>query len=352
LMNLNHFLVLALVKVLSLLTSLPFASFYLPTPSPLEILLFYLLLLVSLHLRRRRLYQVLFATIVFIFALDFAYWNLNGYFQKELKITFIDVGQGDSIFIEFPKGKRMLIDGGGLYGDHFDIGKKVIAPFLWKKRVRRIDYLVLTHPDPDHLKGLLFIASHFSIGQFWENGICVESPSYQELEEILSRKRIKRHILNTSIPPLHIHGVELSFLHPPPRKLPQREKWDSSFINNQSLVMKLKFKNIQVLLTGDIEEEAEYRMLMEGLPLKADVLKIPHHGSLSSSTLPFLQRVQPIYAILSAGNRNRGRLPHPEVLKRYESLGIKVLRTDQQGAISITTDGEKMKIKSFLKMKE
>lgn len=352
LMNINHFLILALVEVLSFLASLPFASFYLPTPSPLEILLFYLLLWVSLHLRRRRLYRVLFAAIVFISALDIAYWNLNGYFQKELKMTFIDVGQGDSIFIEFPKGKRMLIDGGGLYGDHFDIGKKVIAPFLWKKKVRRIDCLVLTHPDPDHLKGLLFIASHFSIGQFWENGLRVESPSYQGLEEILSRKKIERHILDASFSPLNIHGVELSILHPPPRKLSQREKWDLSFINNQSLVIKLQFKNIKVLLTGDIEEEAEYRMLMKGLSLKADILKIPHHGSLSSSTLPFLQRVQPIYAILSVGNRDRGRLPHPEVMKRYERLGIKVFRTDQQGAISITTDGENMKVKSFLKTKE
>jgi len=264
----------------------------------------------------------------------------------------LDVGQGDAILIEFPKGKRMLIDGGGLYGEHIDIGKKVIAPFLWGKKIRRIDYLVLTHPDPDHLKGLLFIASHFSIGQFWENGLRVQSPHYQGLEEILTRRKIERHILNASISPLDIDGVQLSILHPPARKDRPREKWDSRFINNQSLVMKLQFNEIQVLLTGDIEEEAESHMLREGLSLKADILKIPHHGSLSSSSLPFLQRVQPIYAILSVSDRNRGRLPHPEVLKRYERLGIKVFRTDQQGAITTTTDGKKMKVESFLKTSE
>lgn len=349
LINLNHLLTLALVEVLSFVASLPFASIYLPTPSPLEISLYYLLLFLSVHLRKRKGIRYLSVGILLILSLDVAYWNLKGYFQKELKITFIDVGQGDSILVEFPKGKRMLIDGGGLYEEHFDIGKKVIAPFLWKKKICRIDYLVLTHPDPDHLKGLLFIASHFSIGQFWENGLHVESASYQRLEEILKRKRIERYILNASISPLNIYGVELSILHPPPREEQQREKRDSKFINNQSLVMKIQLKNIQILLTGDIEEEAEYRMLREGVSLKADILKIPHHGSLSSSTLPFLQKVQPSYAILSVDNRNKGRLPHPEVLKRYERLGINVLRTDQQGAISITTDGEKMKIEPFLK---
>lgn len=352
LININNFLTLALVEVLSFLASLPFASLYLPTPSPLEISLFYLLLFLIVHLRKGGFIRYLFVGILLILALDFVYWNLKGYFQKELKMTFIDVGQGDSIFIEFPKGKRMLIDGGGLYGDHFDIGKKVIAPFLWEKKVCRIDYLVLTHPDPDHLKGLLFIASHFSIGQFWENGLRVESPTYQGLEEILSRKKIERHILNASISPLNIHGVQLFILHPPARKEPQKEKGDPRFINNQSLVIKLQFKNIQILLTGDIEREAEDRILREGLSLKADILKIPHHGSLSSSTLPFLREVQPIYAILSVGNRDRDRLPHPEVLKRYERLGIKVFRTDQHGAISITTDGKDMKVKSFLKRKE
>ncbi len=347
LINLNHFLTLALLEVLSFLASFPLASIYLPTPSAFEILLFYLLLFLSIHLRRERLPQYLFVGILFIFALDLAYWNLRGYFQNELKMTFIDVGQGDSILIEFPRGKRMLIDGGGLYGERFDIGKKVIAPFLWKKKICRIDYLVLTHPDPDHLKGLLFIASHFSIDQFWENGLRVESPSYQGLEEILLRKKIKRYILHASISTLNIHGVQLSILHPPERKEPKSEKVDSRYINNQSLVMKLQFKNIRVLLTGDIEEEAEDRMLREGLSLKADILKIPHHGSLSSSTLPFLQRVKPSYAILSVDNRNKAKLPHPEVLRRYERLGIKIFRTDQKGAISITTDGEKIKLSSF-----
>ena len=112
--------------------------------------------------------------------------------------------------------------------------------------------------------------------------------------------------------------------------------------------MKLQFKNVSLLLSGDIGQEAEERMLRKGHLLKADILKIPHHGSSSSSSPIFLQRVNPAYAVLSVGERNIGRLPHPEVMKRYQQLGIKIFRTDKHGAITVVTDGEKFEMKTFL----
>ena len=115
--------------------------------------------------------------------------------------------------------------------------------------------------------------------------------------------------------------------------------------------MKIQFKQITILLAGDIEQEAEYRMMRKGLPIKADLLKIPHHGSASSSTHAFLEGVKPFYAILSVSERNIGRLPHPEVLKRYERLGTKIFRTDKHGAVTVVTDGERIEIKTFLKDK-
>jgi len=284
-----------------------------------------------------------------VFALDLAFWNLKDLFQKDLQLTFIDVGHGDSILVEFPGGKRMLIDGGGLREDRFNIGKNVIAPFLWKKKIRRIDTLVLTHPDPDHLKGLNFIASQFSIDQFWDNGFQTDSEPYLQLKKILEEKKIKIHSLNEETPSQIMNGVEISFLNPPVWGATQRKVrslWD---LNNASLVMKLRFKNISVLLTGDIGKEAEERILRKGYLLKSDVLKIPHHGSSSSSSPLFLERVKPTYAILSVGERNIGRLPHPEVLKRYQQLGSRILRTDKDGAITVMTDGEKMEVKTFLK---
>jgi competence protein ComEC len=243
----------------------------------------------------------------------------------------------------------MLIDGGGLPEDRFDIGKNVIAPFLWNKKIRRIDYLVLTHPDPDHFKGLNFIAAHFSIGQFWESGLRSDSEFYSGLEKTLLKKEVKTFSLNEKTPCKIINGVQLSFFNPPGKVELDRIGRMTSFFNNHSLVMKLQFKNMKVLLAGDIEKEVEYRLMREGYSLRADILKVPHHGSSSSSTPYFLQRVNPNDAILSVGERNIGRLPHPEVLKRYEELGIKIFRTDRHGAIRVITDGDSVKIIPFIK---
>jgi competence protein ComEC len=243
----------------------------------------------------------------------------------------------------------MLIDGGGLYEDRFDIGKNVIAPLLWKKKIRKIDTLVLTHPDPDHLKGLIFIASQFSIGQFWDNGFQTESESYVQLKKILSEKKIKTQSLNEETPPQTINGVEISVLNPPVWNAMSRkvhQQWD---LNNSSLVLKFRFKNVSVLLAGDIGKEAEEWILRKDYLIRSEILKIPHHGSSSSSSPIFLERVKPTYAILSVGERNIGRLPHPEVLKRYERLGAKIFRTDKHGAITVITDGENIDVKTFLK---
>jgi competence protein ComEC len=344
LINMNGFITLALVRVLGFLASLPFASFFVSTPTVFEIALFYSLLFLAAHLRKGKKIRYLFAGVCIILACDLGYWTLKDSFQKDLKLTFIDVGHGDSILIEFPKGKKMLVDGGGLYEDRFDIGKNVIAPFLWKKKIGRIDALVLTHPDPDHLKGLNFIASQFSIGQFWDNGYQTQSEPYLQLKKILSEKRIKIQSLHEETSPQIINGVEISVLNPPVWNVIQGKVKHLRDLNNSSLVMKLQFKNVSVLLAADAGKEAEARMLRSGCALRADILKVPHHGSSSSSSLPFLDSVNPAYAILSVGERNIGRLPHPEVLKRYEQLGIRLFRTDKQGAITVLTDGKEIKV--------
>lgn len=349
LINLNGFITVILLRVLAFFASLPFASFYVSTPTVFEIVLFYSLLFLVAHFQKDKKIRYLFVGLCMAFACDLAYWNLKDSFQKDLKLTFIDVGHGDSILIEFPKGKKMLIDGGGLSEDRFDTGKNVIAPFLWKKKIRRIDTLVLTHPDPDHLKGLNFIASQFSIGQFWESGFETQSEPYLRLKETLKQKNIKTQSLSEETPSQTVHGVEISVLNPPARNAPQRKVQNPSDLNNSSLVLKLQFKHVSVLLAGDIEKEAEESMLRKGYPLKTDMLKVPHHGSSSSSSPLFLEMVKPAYAILSVGERNVGRLPHPDVLKRYERLGAEIFRTDRQGAIAVVTDGKDIKIKPFLR---
>ncbi len=349
LIHINDFITLVLLKVVAFFASIPYASFFVSTPTIFEITLFYLLLFLAVHLRKRKMIRYLFAGLCLVFVFDLAYWNLKDSFQKDLQLTFIDVGHGDATLIEFPEGKRMLIDGGGLYEDRFDIGKNVIAPFLWKKKIRRIDMLVLTHPDPDHFKGLNFIASQFSIGQFWDNGVQTNSEAYLRLKKTLDERKIKIRSVHEETPPPVINGVEISLLNPPALNETRRKDRNLLDFNNSSLVMKLRFKNISVLLAGDIGEEAEGRMVRKGCSLRADILKIPHHGSSSSSSLLFLERVKPTYAILSVGERNIGKLPHPEVLRRYEHLGSSIFRTDKQGAITMITEGENIEVKTFLK---
>jgi competence protein ComEC len=347
LIQINQFITLMLLKVIALFSSLPFASLFVSTPTPLEIVLYYLLLFSAVHLRKNGRIRYLWIGLCMVLILDLAYWNLKDHFKRDLTLTFLDVGHGDSILVEFPKGKRMLIDGGGSYEDRFDIGKNVVSPFLWSKKIRSIDYLVLTHPDPDHLKGLIFIADHFNIGQFWSTGLATGSEAYLRLEETLTERKIRRIPLNDKSPPLTIEGVKISFLNPPEPEELHRMSRNRTLINNSSLVLKVQFKNVRFLMTADIGQEAEYRMMREGYPLKSDLLKIPHHGSASSSSPPFLERVNPAYAILSVGERNIGHLPNPEVMKRYQQIGSTIFRTDRHGAITVTTDGEKIEIKPF-----
>jgi len=349
LIHITGWVTLILLRVVAFFASIPYASLFISTPTLFEIILFYLLLFSFVHLRKGRRIRYIFGGLCLVLILDLAFWNFKDLFQKDLRLTFIDVGHGDSILIEFPKGKRMLIDGGGLHEDRFDIGKRVIAPLLWKKKIRRIDTLVLTHPDPDHLKGLIFIASQFSIGRFWDNGFQTESESYLQLKKILGERKIKTQSLDEETPPQMINGVEIWVLNPPVWNLTQRKNQNLLDLNNSSLVLKLRFKNVSVLLVGDIGKEAEGRMLRKGYPLRADILKIPHHGSSSSSSPLFLERVKPTYAILSVGERNIGRLPHPEVMKRYLQLGSKILRTDKHGAITVVTDGANIEVKTFLR---
>jgi competence protein ComEC len=147
-----------------------------------------------------------------------------------------------------------------------------------------------------------------------------------------------------------INGVRISVFNPPSGRWDSEPASEGKFHNNQSLVLKVQFKDVSFLLAGDIEKESELRMLRAGHPVKADLLKVPHHGSASSSTAVFLNRVRPAYAIVSASERNAGRLPHPEVLERYRALGTRVFRTDRHGAITVVTDGKRIEVRPFLKV--
>jgi competence protein ComEC len=270
--------------------------------------------------------------------------------RGQLQVTFLDVGQGDASFIRFPDGTTMLIDGGGSFRDDADIGARVIAPFLWHTRVRRLDYLVATHPQSDHAKGLLFPLRHFPVQQFWDNGTPVYAPWYGHLRREAEERGIYRAVASEGLSRNTIAGVHLALLHPTPTFQPRikRGRAEDADENNRSIVLKLTYGTISFLFTGDIEQDAEGFLIQTGRDLRATILKVPHHGSRTSSTEAFVQAVNPWVAVISVPRDSRFGHPHAVVVDRYRRFDAHVLRTDEHGAITFHTDGQSVWIEPYI----
>ena len=268
-----------------------------------------------------------------------------------LEVTFLDVGQGDASVIRFPRGSAMLIDGGGSYRDDFDVGERVVAPFLWSQGMRRVDYVVATHPHPDHAKGLGYILRDFRVRQFWDNGAQSLAPWYDKLRQMAMAQDVYRNVVLDGPTALTIDGVALELLHPSPTfqpRMKQRGSGENAGENNCSLVIKLTYGSISILFTGDIEQEAERSLLQSGQNLRATILKVPHHGSRTSSSALFVRAIDPQVAVFSVQRDNRFGHPHPLVVDRYTALGTQILRTDAHGAITLRTDGRSVWIEPYL----
>ncbi|MBI5286388.1 MAG: MBL fold metallo-hydrolase, partial [Deltaproteobacteria bacterium] len=329
----------ASVWVVDLFSKVPYSSVWVTTPAILEIALFYGLVMCILEFKRYRVARYAFAIALITFIIDYGYWYHRLYHNPNLKVTFISIGQGDSSLVEFPGGKRMLIDGGGFHSDDFDVGEKVIAPFLWKNKIKRVDYLVLSHPQADHLKGLTFIARNFGVKEFWWNGD-KGGEEFVELMDVVNKKGIKKAVINATTLSLEIKGAKLEFLHPPEGSHPLS-------VNDRSLVIKITYGKVRLLFPGDIQKNGEALLLNSNKDLKATVLKVPHHGSRTSSTAGFTDRVSPEVVVISVGYDNPFRFPHPEVVEGYKGAGSLIYRTDVDGAVTVETDGLGLRVERY-----
>ncbi|HTW22800.1 MAG TPA: DNA internalization-related competence protein ComEC/Rec2 [Candidatus Baltobacteraceae bacterium] len=267
--------------------------------------------------------------------------------RDRLEVSVLDVGQGDSIFAAFPGGRTMLIDGGGISGSEWiggyrsgtDIGEEVVSPYLWSRGLKRLDVVVLTHADHDHLDGLYSVLENFPVRELWI-GSDDKKPEFQRL---LAEARSR----GVAIVPqfqgsrFEWQGAEGSVLWPPSGAPEGKSP------NNNSLVLRLSDGRIHFLLTGDIEKQAEEALVAADAPVAADFLKVPHHGSKTSSTDAFLAAVAPHFAAVSVGESNAFGHPAREVVERYERDDIRLLRTDRDGAITALTDGHNLSVSAY-----
>ncbi len=271
----------------------------------------------------------------------------------QLKIDFLDVGQGDSALVTFPNGQTMLVDGGGgrSYGnddsDEFvpdlpRIGEAVVSEFLWEKGYSRVDYLVITHADADHLQGLIDVAKNFEIGHTLVSGMPTDDAEFSEFLGVIDGRGIPLSVV-VGGDELTVGDSVIQVLHPKEDESPS-----SRSTNNASVVLRIAFGARTFLLTGDIEAPAEAELIHERKPLAADVVKVPHHGSRTSSTEEFVRSTHPDVAIISVGRRSPYGHPHQAVVERWRNAGAVVITTGEKGTITVATNGEDLRISTFV----
>jgi len=246
---------------------------------------------------------------------------------NRLDIWFIDVGQGDSIYIELPNGENMLIDGGP------GSAASDLVNFLSSKNVSEIDYVFATHPHEDHIGGLDDVMTAVSVGKIYMPDATADTVAFERLLDAIDAQGLKITVPTAGN---YIIGDESSLL-----SVRCLAPVGSSYsgLNNYSIVLKICFGNFSVILTGDAEDESEAEMIFRGYNLDADVLKLGHHGSSSSSSAAFFDAVTPEVAVISVGADNSYGHPHSDTIQSCASRGIEIYRTDELGTIFISSDG-------------
>lgn len=265
-----------------------------------------------------------------------------------LELTAIDVNQGDSLLLVFPDRETMLIDAGGFPGmermarkPQVDIGEDVVSPYLWSRRIRHLDYAVLTHGHSDHMGGLAAILDNFRPRALWI-GAEPETAEWKVIEQHAAADHIPILPLHRTSTPIRIGGTQVRVLAPAPDYVP-----GETATNDDSLVLEVSYGHRSILLTGDAEKPIERDMVTNAQLRPVTLLKVGHHGSRTSSSEEFLDQITPQFAIISDGYKNQFHHPHPDVLARLVEHHMAVFRTDQRGLITFRTDGDKVQIESY-----
>jgi competence protein ComEC len=295
----------------------------------------------------RRTWQRIASILAVAAALALLVWHPfpPEFLRGQFELTAIDVGQGDSLLLVFPDGKTLLLDGGGIptfagrAPAQLDTGEDVVSPYLWDRGFRSLDAVALSHAHDDHIGGLPAVAADFHPRQLW-TGATPDSPGWEKLEAAAGRAGTRIVAL---VSPAHFTfgGAAVDVLAPLPGYVPGDQPK-----NNDSLVLRVTSGRHSFLLTGDAERPIELWMLAENEIRHADVLKVAHHGSRTSSSDLFLDAVRPAFGIISVGYENSYGHPNRDVIDRLEARGAAVLRTDLDGLITIRSDGRRLHVET------
>ena len=313
---------------------LPFAHISVPAPDLWEIGAVYLLIASVLWLRKSRRAVIAVTLSASMLLADVVYWSRERWTRQELRVTYLNVGQGDAVVIEFPGAKTLLIDAGGTATGEFDTGEAIVGPYLRSRKILKVDYLLVSHPRIDHYGGMGSIVREFTPDEFWSGAAKGRTRRFEELDDILDRSKIQRVSLTNEAPCRSIERVKLCFLYPPADRN-----------DDVSVVVQLHYGKARLLFAGDINKRDEQFLAQIPVRINSAVVKVPRHGSAAASTPEFISAVQPRLAVVSGTTRN-ARPEKQELADRYRAAGADILRTEEDGAIIITTDGNDLRYES------
>lgn len=330
-----YFGIFLLDSYVSLMSGMSFACMNVAKINILAVLVLYLLMYLGFRLLVK---QGRRALMKFLVAISVSFFVFSGFTaNSQLEIIVLDVDQGDAILISTPDKKNILIDAGDA-----GYGKKVILPVLQRRGVNKIDLMILTHPHMDHVGGMPEVIRGIKVNAFYDPALKHTAWAYREVLKLVKQEKIAYQVAKRGD---HFSCGEVDFyiLGPPTPRLNAE-----SYLNDNSVILKVVYRDFSMILTGDAEHEGEKAALEYAaavrMDLKSDVLKAGHHGSATASTKEFLQAVKPAYAVISCGKRNKFRHPHQAALDNLSEIGAKIYRTDINGAIIIKSDGIKYKI--------
>jgi competence protein ComEC len=336
---LNQTILEGLTRIVQVFADFPGAEWHVTSPAIVTMLVFYGLLVTGLmNVNRLRLRGSCAIGVVMI--LIWWFWSPRvGWDHDTVRVTFLDVGQGDATVIELPDGQVVLIDAGASYSK-LDMGQAVVGPFLWDQGIRRIDHVIATHPQWDHMGGLSWVIKKFDVGYYWSNGVTRENVFYQRVQQAIQEVGLKEKIAWKGKEITRAGACQLKVLNPPfsDNTFPgiRSSSQGGSDLNNQSIITNLDCGLHSFLFTADAEREALGRLNQLPQHRAAQVVKVPHHGAKSSLHHEWINQLHTEVAVISVGRHNRYGHPMPAVLEAYQKKGFPIYRTDQNGAVRVT----------------